>query len=357
MVVRQREQIQTGEIVIENNEAEERNIDEPGMRNDEDEQEIADAEELAGDIQIDSQLTEKDKELERFFIAELEQLEHSSLLHMELRQALSKVKMDSEIQERANKILRFYLPSADTIPEITDIIYSMGKAVGHATGVKQKERNENRARKAEGGNRQEHKLRTEIKRLRQDIARAGNELHQRKQQRKATKKEKEIIKHLLTSMNRQEVTQKNLRVVKEQWLDKLRYKKVKLEKWVEKRNRKKHNIMFQKDQKNFFRTLEKVEKHEGEMLEMEKFVKFWGDIWEQSEPTPNMPWMEEHVKQHYRNLAVAFYDYKKACDEVHHDWMIRVYEWIGIPRNVIRLIEELMSKWKTRVKSGMEGKR
>ena len=38
MLVRQREQIQRGEIVIENNEAEERNIDEPGMRNDEDEQ-------------------------------------------------------------------------------------------------------------------------------------------------------------------------------------------------------------------------------------------------------------------------------------------------------------------------------
>ena len=45
MLVQQREQIQRGEIVIENNEAEERNIDEPGMRNDEDEQEIADAEE------------------------------------------------------------------------------------------------------------------------------------------------------------------------------------------------------------------------------------------------------------------------------------------------------------------------
>ena len=161
MLVRQMEQIQRGEIVIENNEAEERNIDEPGMRNDEDEQEIADAEELAGDIQIDSQLTEKDKELERFFIAELEQLEHSSLLHMEPRQALPKVKMDS-----ANKVLRLYLPSTDTIAEITDIIYLMGKAVGHATGVKPKERNENGARKAEGGNRQEHKLSTEMKRLR-----------------------------------------------------------------------------------------------------------------------------------------------------------------------------------------------
>ena len=57
----------------------------------------------------------------------------------------------------------------------------------------------------------------------------------------------------------------------------------------------------------------------------------------------------EEVKQHHRNLAVAFYDYKKAYDKVNHDWMIRVYEWIGIPRNVIRLIQELMSKWKTRL--------
>ena len=29
--------------------------------------------------------------------------------------------------------------------------------------------------------------------------------------------------------------------------------------------------------------------------------------------------------------------------------MIRVYEWIGIPRRVIKLIKELMRKWKTRL--------
>ena len=57
----------------------------------------------------------------------------------------------------------------------------------------------------------------------------------------------------------------------------------------------------------------------------------------------------EKVKQHHHNLAVAFYDHKKAYDKVHHDWMIRVYDWIGIPRNVIRLIVDLMSKWKTRL--------
>ena len=93
-----------------------------------------------------------------------------------------------------------------------------------------------------------------MKELRQDIVRAGNELHCRKQQRKSTKKEKRIMKELGTKMNGKEVTLKNLRIDKEQWLDKLRYKKVKLEEYIEKRNRKKHN---------FFRTLEAVEKREG----------------------------------------------------------------------------------------------
>ena len=69
-------------------------------------------------------------------------------------------------------------------------------------------------------------------------------------------------------MNGKEATSKNLRIVKEQWLDKLRYKKEKLEKYIEKRNRKKHTILFQRDQKGFFRTLEAVEKRKGEMPEM-----------------------------------------------------------------------------------------
>ena len=30
----------------------------------------------------------------------------------------------------------------------------------------------------------------------------------------------------------------------------------------------------------------------------------------------------EEVKIQHRNLAVAYYDYKKAYDKVHHDWML-----------------------------------
>ena len=84
----------------------------------------------------------------------------------------------------------------------------------------------------------------------------------------------------------------NMGNTREQWLHKLRYKKIKLAKSEEKRRRKQDNIMFQRNQKGFFRTLEEEEANEGEMTEMEKFVEFWGGIWEREENTPNMPWME-----------------------------------------------------------------
>ncbi len=69
-----------------------------------------------------------------------------------------------------------------------------------------------------------------------------------------------------------ETTSRNLRATKEVWLNKLRYKKVKLEKCVEKRQRKLDNLMFQRDQKNFFRTLEADDTKEGEMPEMRSLL-------------------------------------------------------------------------------------
>ena len=33
----------------------------------------------------------------------------------------------------------------------------------------------------------------------------------------------------------------------------------------------------------------------------------------------------EEVKTYHRNLTVTFYDYMRAYNKVHHDWMLRVY--------------------------------
>ena len=75
-------------------------------------------------------------------------------------------------------------------------------------------------------------------------------------------------------MIEKDTTNYNLRNAREQWLHKLRYKRIKLAKCEEKQRRKQDNIIFQRDQKVFFRTLEEEEEHEGEMPEMERFVEF-----------------------------------------------------------------------------------
>ncbi len=55
-----------------------------------------------------------------------------------------------------------YLENVDMLPEIIDIVCAMGKAVGCATGVKSKDGVENRAGRADGGNRRERKLKTGV---------------------------------------------------------------------------------------------------------------------------------------------------------------------------------------------------
>ena len=62
---------------------------------------------------------------------------------------------------------------------------------------------------------------------------------------------------------------------------------------MSRKTEKEDNIMFQQDQKGFFRTLEEEEADEGEIPEMEKFVEFGEVLGKEKERTPNMPWMEE----------------------------------------------------------------
>ena len=63
----------------------------------------------------------------------------------------------------------------------------------------------------------------------------------------------------------------------------------------------------------------------------------------------------DEIKTQHRNLALAIYDYKKAYDKVHHDWMLRVYSWMGLPANVISLLRQVMRYWNTRFEIWNEG--
>ena len=73
--------------------------------------------------------------------------------------------------------------------------------------------------------------------MRQVVAKTSNELYRRRQWRKATMKEKKINKELKFLIEKDASTY-NLRNAREQWLDKLRRKKIKLAKCEEKQRKK-----------------------------------------------------------------------------------------------------------------------
>ena len=76
-------------------------------------------------------------------------------------------------------------------------------------------------KEADGNESERRKSKSE---LRQIVAKTRNELYRRRQQRKGTKKEKEIIKKLRVLIDK-DTTNYNLRNAREQWLDKLRYER------------------------------------------------------------------------------------------------------------------------------------
>ena len=49
---------------------------------------------------------------------------------------------------------------------------------------------------------------------------------------------------------------------------------------IERGKRIRNNATFERDQKSFIRKLESSTSHEGQIPEIEKFVEFWGGIWE-----------------------------------------------------------------------------
>ena len=51
----------------------------------------------------------------------------------------------------------------------------------------------------------------------------------------------------------------------------------------------------------------------------------------------------DKVRNQLRNLA--FYDYQKAFDMARRDWMIRVYQWMGVSQKVVTVME----RWKVRL--------
>ena len=79
-------------------------------------------------------LTELDRELEEVFTNQLSDLTRSSLFVMEPRERLPKIKLDNQLRDSANRVLSIHLDGVDTISEISDKVYAMGRALGIKLG-------------------------------------------------------------------------------------------------------------------------------------------------------------------------------------------------------------------------------
>ena len=123
ILVRQREEQQ--EVVIANE-----NVEEPIDSDIEVIERV-----IIHDIQVEENeqmeeiLKKEERELETLFIAELETMTHSTMLEMKPRMKLPKVKLDNQTCHSGNKTLALYLREVNTIPEICNKVYAMGRAI------------------------------------------------------------------------------------------------------------------------------------------------------------------------------------------------------------------------------------
>ena len=454
-------------------------------------------------VNTDIVLSADEAEIERNFLQELDKLPNIDRLVEKGRERLSKVIISEELVGNCNNVLEKYLTNRESIEDMVDAVYAMGKVVMERMGVKRRtmEPKKNKI------NRRERKKLDKIKELRQWMARIANEIHRRDKNKRATEKEKKLMKQLKTICGVENFRKEDLLRKKEEMMDEMRYHQATLRKIQEKGKKIKDNTMFLKKEGEFYRKIREKDQEEGETPNIDKFSEFWGNIWEDDSTTPYRPWMQDmgrelyekvenvkdfvvtseilskvikkrknwtapgadgiqnywwkkfhkvwpclvkalrkitedpnstpewfpigrtvllpktgrrdlvseyrpitclntvykiytgiiakymkdhaienniwdegqlgtmegtlgtvdqllvdecimqQVRQHKRNLAVAYYDYKKAYDMVHHDWMLRVYRWMGIPQKVCQVIGKLMRLWKTKLEVYRNGEK
>lgn len=120
------------------------------------------------------------------------------------------------------------------------------------------------------------------------IVRVGNEIYRKKQKKETAKKEKKNLKKLKTQMEKTKLLLQNMKY-KEEWIDQLQHKKVKLEKTIERDKR----IIFMRPEKYYRKNLQK--KQMIMQMNYHRWITFlsFSGIWEKEQQTTEMSWMEK----------------------------------------------------------------
>ena len=142
-------------------------------------------------------------------------LKELSEITVEERSRLPKLKVPDKTQAASNKILTESLEDVNTIEDITNQVYAMGRAIARSLGVEVNPKNPK-------GNRREREKTNKIKLLRRKIAQVSYEIYRHKIKRKATEKEKKILKDIAKWMGVNSVKEEEFLKHKEIWPDELR---------------------------------------------------------------------------------------------------------------------------------------
>ena len=59
----------------------------------------------------------------------------------------------------------------------------------------------------------------------------------------------------------------------------------------------------------------------------------------------------KEVKSGNKNLAIAWIDFKKACDMVPHSWIVECLDLFEVAENIKSLLVNSMEKWKVMLSS------
>ena len=75
-----------------------------------------------------------------------------------------------------------------------------------------------------------------------------------------------------------------------------------------------------------------------------------------SRGTGELLYIDQHIlnesKKRRKNLAMAWIDYKKACDMVSQSWIINCFKMFKISDEVINFIEKTMKTWRVELTAG-----
>ena len=151
---------------------------------------------------------------------ELERVKRDCPISGGERRRLLKVKPEPFLMYDADKVLKAHLEEVNSVEELVDSVYAMGRVVMEKMNVKIRKDNGQGKVKC---NRQIRKKKDKIKEMRKWIARIGNEIHRGRVGRKMTSRENGLIRELCRMVGKNELKIDDLLREKETRLDNLRY--------------------------------------------------------------------------------------------------------------------------------------